>query len=136
RRPERRRGRRQLGRPGRPGRSGRAAGRGVTPGSHAVELADIGLPDFGLPAPEPSVPVATSSARIAAATAAAQAAGLDALVVYADREHFANLSFLTGFDPRFEEALLVLVPGRGPVLLAGNEGMAYTAVVPPEVEVI
>jgi Xaa-Pro aminopeptidase len=108
----------------------------VTPVPHAVELADIGLPDFGLPATEPSVPVATYSARIAAATAAAQAAGLDALVVYADREHFANLSYLTGFDPRFEEALLVLVPGRTPVLLAGNEGMAYTAVVPPEVEVI
>ena len=31
--------------------------------------------------------------------------GLDQLVVYADREHSANLSYLTGFDPRFEEAL-------------------------------
>ena len=64
------------------------------------------------------------------------AAGLDALLVYADREHFANLSYLTRFDPRFEEALLILVPGRAPVLLVGNEGVAYAAVVPPGVEVI
>ena len=27
-------------------------------------------------------------------------------MVYGDREHFANLAFLTGFDPRFEEAIL------------------------------
>ena len=31
------------------------------------------------------------------------------LKVYADREHSANLSWLTGFDPRFEEALFILV---------------------------
>ena len=30
---------------------------------------------------------------------------LDALVVYADREHFANLLWLTNYDPRFEEAV-------------------------------
>ena len=53
------------------------------------------------------------------------AAGLDALIVYADREHFANLSYLTGYDPRFEESLLILLPGRPPVLLVGNEGEAY-----------
>ena len=39
-------------------------------------------------------------------------AGYDRLVVYADREHSANLSFLTGFDPRFEEALLVVGTDR------------------------
>ena len=101
-----------------------------------VELAEIGVPDFGLPSAEPSVPTATYQARLAAAADAAAAAGLDALLVYADREHFANLAYLTRFDPRFEEALLILVPGRTPVLLVGNEGVAYAAVVPPGVEVI
>ena len=101
-----------------------------------VELAEIGVPDFGLPSAEPSGPTSTYQARLAAATDAAVAAGLDALLVYADREHFANLSYLTRFDPRFEEALLILVPGRNPVLLVGNEGVAYAAVVPPSVEVI
>ena len=101
-----------------------------------VELAEIGLPDFGLPVVEPVIPAATYQARLAAAAAATADAGLDALVVYADREHFANLSYLTGFDPRFEEALLVLVPGRPPVLLVGNEGLAYAAVVPDGIEVV
>jgi Xaa-Pro aminopeptidase len=102
----------------------------------AVELSDIGIPDFGLPSAEPSVPTETYQARLAAAAVAAAEAGLDALCVYADREHFANLSYLTRFDPRFEEALLILVPGRAPVLLVGNEGVAYAAVVPPGVEVV
>jgi len=47
------------------------------------------------------------------------------MVVYGDREHFANLAWMTGFDPRFEEALLV-VGGEGePLLLVGNECMGY-----------
>ncbi|OFW52948.1 MAG: hypothetical protein A2V75_04735 [Actinobacteria bacterium RBG_16_70_17] len=56
----------------------------------------------------------------------------DRLVVYADREHSANLSYLTGFDPRFEEALLVLAPEGDPAVLAGNEcyGLAGAAPVP------
>jgi hypothetical protein len=80
--------------------------------------------------------VSTYEARLAAAVAAGVASGLDALVVYADREHFANLSYLTGYDPRFEESLLIMVPGRAPVLLVGNEGVSYAAVVPGGVEVV
>ena len=53
-------------------------------------------------------------------------------MVYADREHSANLAFLTGFDPRFEEALLVLAPDGDPAILLGNEcyGPAGAAPVP------
>jgi hypothetical protein len=102
----------------------------------AARLAEIGLPDFGLPSVEPAVPAQTYLARLAAAAAAAAGAGLDALLIYADREHFANLSYLTRFDPRFEEALLIMVPGRAPVLLVGNEGVAYSAVVPAGIEVV
>ena len=40
--------------------------------------------------------------------------GFDRLVVYADREHSANMSYLTGFDPRFEEALLIVGPDGEP----------------------
>ena len=55
--------------------------------------------------------------------------GLDLIVVYADREHSANLSYLTGFDPRFEEALLVVGHDGVPAILVGNEcwGMADAA---------
>ena len=51
------------------------------------------------------------------------------IVVYGDREHAANIHWLTGFDPRFEEAVLVITPGDA-LLLAGNECLAYTAVSP------
>jgi len=95
-----------------------------------VELAEIDLPEFGLPREEPAIPAATYEARINAARQRAFDARYDALIVYADREHFANMAYLTGFDPRFEEALLILVPGRMPTLLVGNEDMAYTAISP------
>ncbi|MGB5732811.1 MAG: hypothetical protein WBN24_14505, partial [Acidimicrobiia bacterium] len=53
----------------------------------------------------------------------------DFALVYADREHSANLSYLTGFDPRFEEAVLIVGPNAVPLLLTGNEcvGMAEAA---------
>src|SRR5262245_59980814 len=50
---------------------------------------------------------------------------IDILIVYADREHAANVEFLTGFDPRFEEALLLLAKGGDRLLLVGNECMGY-----------
>lgn len=47
--------------------------------------------------------------------------GYDALLLYADREHDDNFAYLTGFSPRFEEAVLVLhQDGRG-YLMLGNE---------------
>ena len=101
-----------------------------------VELGPVDLPTYDLPIEQPQVPQETFLERVAAADRATAEAGLDALIVYADREHFANLSYLTGFDPRFEEALLLLVPGRAPVLLVGNEGVSYAKVVPPAIEVL
>jgi|SRR5690625_29261 len=60
----------------------------------------------------------------------------DYVVIYGDREHFANLHYLTEFDPRFEEALLILGPKNTKYLLVGNEGLMYKNVVKPNVEVI
>lgn len=90
-----------------------------------VELAELTLPEFGLPAVEPQVPPETYRARVEAARRRARAAGLDALVIYGDREHFANLAYLTRYDPRFEEALFILAEGRLPTLVVGNEGWDY-----------
>jgi Xaa-Pro aminopeptidase len=91
-----------------------------------ARLAQISLPDFGMPDAMPDVPPATYAARAARLRERAGARGHDRLVVYADREHSANLSYLTGFDPRFEEALLVLGGSGEPAILVGNEcfGMA------------
>ncbi len=97
-----------------------------------VELASLQLPDFGLPSELPQVPANEYAARLAEARRRAAARGLDVLVVYGDREHFANLAFLSGYDPRFEESLLVVASRASadspPTLLVGNEGLGYAAV--------
>lgn len=99
-----------------------------------VELSELRLPQFGLPTLQPEIPAATYHARIAAALDRAAAAGYDALIVYGDREHAANVAYLTGYDPRFEETLLILRRGQKPVLLLGNEGLSYSAVSPVDLE--
>src|SRR6266404_3614671 len=88
----------------------------------AVRLAAIELPDFGTPTVEPVIPAEVYAARRAAAC------GFDAILVYGDREHSANIAYLTGFDPRFEEALLIVTPGRAPALLLGNECFGYARI--------
>ena len=95
-------------------------------------LADVVLPDFGMPDAMPEIPSTTYARRLERLRARMDAAGLDRLVVYADREHSANLSYVTGFDPRFEEALLVVGPDGDPAVLVGNEcfGTAGAAPLP------
>ncbi len=102
-----------------------------------VELAPVVLPEFGLPSEDVVIPAATYADRLSRFQAEFVARGFDLALVYGDREHFANLAYLTAYDPRFEEALLVLRPGRKPRLLVGNEGMAYaTASVPVGIDFV
>ena len=91
---------------------------------HAI-LTGIELPDFGDPDFEPTLGRAVYEARIARLEQRLRDSSLDAMVIYGDREHVANISWATGHDPRFEEALCIVVPGRIPTLLAGNEGYPY-----------
>jgi hypothetical protein len=102
----------------------------------SARLARVDLPDFGTPGPRPELPPERYLERLQAVRTRAEAGGYDRLVVYSDREHSANMSFLTGFDPRFEEALLVLGPDDPPLILAGNEckGTAAAAPLPMRVE--
>lgn len=94
----------------------------------AARLEEIALPEFGMPTEQPIVPAATYAARVAAAREKAAAAGHDVLVVYADREHSANISYLTGFEPRFEEAMLVIGARDEPALVVGNECQGYARI--------
>jgi Xaa-Pro aminopeptidase len=96
-----------------------------------ARFAEIDWPDYGpLPEPPPRPPAALYLSRLEAFAEAFSRAGFTHGVVYGDREHFANLAWLTGFDPRFEEALLIVRPGVKPLLLAGNESMGYLPVSP------
>jgi hypothetical protein len=108
-----------------------------------VYLTEVDLPEFGLPTVEPKIPAETYEQRLRAArhrfhflppvTSPVQTG---AMVVYGDREHFANLAYLTGYDPRFEEALLIIPvtfgEGARPTLVVGNEGWGYVPISPIE----
>jgi hypothetical protein len=95
----------------------------------SARLAQIDLPMLPRPETAPQLPAALYPTRLERLRERAAARRYDRLVIYADREHSANLAWLTGFDPRFEEAILVLGPTGTPVLLVGNEcyGMAGAA---------
>jgi Xaa-Pro aminopeptidase len=90
------------------------------------------MPVFDEPGTRPEIPAAAYPARIDALRDRMTARGYHRLVVWADREHSAGISFLTGFDPRFEEAILVVGPDGDPAILVGNEcwGMAGAAPLP------
>ncbi len=59
---------------------------------------------------------------------------LDYVIVFADREHCANLAFLTNLDPRFEEGMLLLDKAGKRKMLLGNECMGYTGICPIPME--
>jgi hypothetical protein len=84
-------------------------------------LREVTLPDFGAPSAMPEISPDVYASRLERLRERADARGYDRIVVYADREHSANAAFLTGFDPRFEEALLVIGPEGDPAVLVGNE---------------
>ncbi len=99
-------------------------------------LARVELPDFGMPESMPVIPAEVYAGRMERLAKRAAEHGYERILVYADREHSANLSYLTGFDPRFEEALLIVGGGAEPLILVGNEcvGMAHAAPMPMRIE--
>jgi hypothetical protein len=98
-----------------------------------ARLTQLDLPDFGMPVERPEITASTYRARLLMLRARGRERGFDRLVIYADREHSATVAWLTGFDPRFEEAIVVIGTAGGdaddPAILVGNEcwGMAGAA---------
>ncbi len=86
-----------------------------------ARLAEITLPDFGMPANEPLLPPSIFAGRLDRLRSAMETHRYDHVVVWADREHSANIAYLTGFDPRFEEAVLIVAATGDPAILLGNE---------------
>jgi Xaa-Pro aminopeptidase len=95
-----------------------------------TRLTTVELPEFGTPDAMPEIPAEVYAARLKRLRERADSRGYDRLVIYADREHSANLAYLTGFDPRFEEAILAVGPDGDPALLVGNESYAMAAAAP------
>jgi hypothetical protein len=93
-------------------------------------IIQIGWPEFGKAGYPPQTSSAELEQRVHQLRTKMDERKLSHLVVYGDREHFANLAYLTGFDPRFEEAVLIFGPNSKPLLVVGNECEAYVGVSP------
>lgn len=98
-----------------------------------IELREIAFPAEEIPPAPPAIAPAEYQQRIDALYARA---GVDWVVVYADREHSANLLFLTGYDPRFEEAVFLIGPNQKCYMVVGNEGRGYVPLTTPWVDVL
>jgi Xaa-Pro aminopeptidase len=94
------------------------------------QLIEVDWPQFGWADRPPVVASSELEGRIAALRARMALEGLSHVVVYADREHFANIAYLTNFDPRFEEAILIVAADGQPLLVVGNECEGYLGVSP------
>lgn len=88
-----------------------------------VTLRQLELPEIQIPEIQPQIPTEVYEARCQSAL---EKGGCDWFVVYADREHAANIAFLTGFEPRFEEALFLIGKNHQRVIITGNESVSYT----------
>ena len=97
-----------------------------------AELSPIELPSFGLPQQEPVLSADIYRKRLEGFAERAREMNLDTFIIYGDREHSANVSYLTGYDPRFEEAALIipLAADSSPRLLVGNEGYGFAGISP------
>jgi hypothetical protein len=96
----------------------------------SARLAEVELPDFGMPTSMPELAAEIHASRLERLRERAEERGLERVVVYADREHSATISYLTGFDPRFEECLLVVGREGDPAILVGNECWGVAGVAP------
>ena len=99
-------------------------------GFRKFQLIDIPWPDFGRPEKPPDPRADEYEKRIDDLRGRMRHAGLSHLIVYGDREHFANLCFLTGFDPRYEESILIISESGPPLILVGNECESYLSISP------
>lgn len=95
-----------------------------------VYIKEIEWPDFGKATPVIYPSSQELEDRISKCREVMRERGLSHLVVYGDREHFANLMYLVHFDPRFEEALLIIRQTGTPLILVGNECVGHLSVSP------
>lgn len=83
---------------------------------------------------QPVIPAHRYAARLSALRAKMAERNLDSVLVYADREHFWNFKYFLGYDPRFEEALLVINREDPSYVIMGNECLNLHVLSPIKVE--
>lgn len=93
-----------------------------------VEVVEVAWPEPVITRDLPVVSAETYAARVQSVRQLMEEHGLSHVIVYGDREHFSNTRFLTGYDPRFEESLVIIGRTGKPRLLVGLEGLYYAAI--------
>ena len=88
-----------------------------------IQYSYVQEPYFGVPEEMPTIPDSTYERRFKNTLEVINARGLDYMLVYADREHYGNFDYLTGFGPRFEEAILLISKTGETYTFLGNECM-------------
>lgn len=78
-------------------------------------------PLIGLPKVQPVIPDSVYEHRLKNTIKRMVKSEIDYLLIYADREHYGNFEYLTGYGPRFEEAILVIDKNGKSYELLGNE---------------
>lgn len=73
-----------------------------------VQYTKVAAPQITAPEKPVLVSDETYAKHIKSLQDAMRKAGFDAVVIYADKEHGDNFYYFTGFEPRFEEAALVV----------------------------
>jgi Xaa-Pro aminopeptidase len=102
----------------------------MTAATKTHRLIEVEWPEFAPAERPPAIEASELEGRLKALRSAMASEGLSHIVVYADREHFANLTYLTNFDPRYEEAILIVARDGKPLLVVGNECEGYVGVSP------
>ncbi len=79
-----------------------------------ARLADVTCRTSACQRAEPLLPASIYADRLERSGPGWRPGGTTRSSIWADREHSANLAYLTGFDPRFEEAVLIVAGERRP----------------------
>lgn len=88
-------------------------------------LKEIDWPEFGTSERPADIKLAEFQTRLNMVKTQMEESGYTHLLIYGDREHFANLTWISNIDPRFEEALLIVRLDEKPLILVGNECEGY-----------
>lgn len=90
----------------------------------------IDRPNIGVPVEYPIIPGDVYRGRLGRIQTLMGQKQADAIVIYGDREHFATFAWLTGIEPRFEEAIGIITPSQPPSVLLGNECLSLAGWTP------
>lgn len=88
-------------------------------------LENINWPEFGIGQRPDNISLSEFHSRINMVRVAMEENSYSHLLIFGDREHFANLAWISNIDPRFEEAMLILSMDKKPLILIGNECEGY-----------